>query len=368
MIIMAEKKTGISRELIIHPGETIADILDDRHITQAELAAGCGVSPAYVSNVVSGKKGISVKFACALEYALDVPKSFWLNLQAHYDAELMEIDETATITTEERDVRKVLKDIIKYLTECGEIRAESNRDETILSLRRLLRVSSLTNLKDIVPSGEFRMNKDMKINPYVLGAWLRICQISGEDRQVDKTFSKYDMNQLTAELKDIMTAKNINIQKSLQDVMKKYGIVFSAMRNFRGAPVQGYISQKEPGVFHMVLTLRGAFADIFWFSLFHEIGHIVNGDVGKTTSFIDYDNSAGRETLADAFARDTLLDPEAYSEFIKKREYDNIKSIKSFAESQHVAPFIVIGRLQKEKFINYASHSQYKTRYKWASS
>ncbi len=35
---MAGKKTGISRELIIHPGETIADILEERGITQAELA------------------------------------------------------------------------------------------------------------------------------------------------------------------------------------------------------------------------------------------------------------------------------------------------------------------------------------------
>ena len=35
---MAEKKIGISRDLIIHPGETIADILEERGITQTELA------------------------------------------------------------------------------------------------------------------------------------------------------------------------------------------------------------------------------------------------------------------------------------------------------------------------------------------
>lgn len=42
---MAAKKIGISRDLIIHPGETIADVLEDRGITQAELASRAGVSP-----------------------------------------------------------------------------------------------------------------------------------------------------------------------------------------------------------------------------------------------------------------------------------------------------------------------------------
>lgn len=86
---MAAKRTGISRDLMIHPGETIADILEERGITQAELAARTDVTPAYVSQVISGKKDISPDFARKLEYALDVPKTFWLNRQASYDAELL---------------------------------------------------------------------------------------------------------------------------------------------------------------------------------------------------------------------------------------------------------------------------------------
>ena len=95
---MAAKKTGISLDLIIHPGETIADVLEERGLTQVELAARTGVTPAYISNVISGKKNISANFAMSLEYALGVPKSFWLNLQANYDAELLEYNEEHTIT------------------------------------------------------------------------------------------------------------------------------------------------------------------------------------------------------------------------------------------------------------------------------
>ena len=90
---MAVKKIGISRDLIIHPGETIADVLENRGITQTELSSRIGVFPVYVSNVIAGKKAISVNFAMGLEYALGVPKSFWLNLKANYEAELLEINE-----------------------------------------------------------------------------------------------------------------------------------------------------------------------------------------------------------------------------------------------------------------------------------
>ena len=101
MIFMEAKRTGLSRDLIIHPGETIADVLAERNITQAELAARTDVSPAYISKVVAGECGITSGFAVNLEYALGVPKSFWLNLQANHEADLLEYKESHTITESE---------------------------------------------------------------------------------------------------------------------------------------------------------------------------------------------------------------------------------------------------------------------------
>lgn len=53
---MEAKKTGISRDLLPHPGATIADMLKERELTQSELAARTGVSTTYVCNVIAGKK------------------------------------------------------------------------------------------------------------------------------------------------------------------------------------------------------------------------------------------------------------------------------------------------------------------------
>lgn len=361
---MAVKKIGISRDLIIHPGETIADILEDRGITQAELSSRTGVSPAYVSNVIAGKKGISANFAMGLEYALGVPKSFWLNLQANYESELLEINEEQTITEEERSAREELKDIVKYLRQRGMMPMREKKDESILSLRKVLQISNIANLKEMIPSGAFRMATNTAVNPYVLGAWIRLCQLIESEKSIVTKFDKKYINDLINEIKSIMCQKDANIQNDLKDVMEKYGIDFSVARNFRGAPVQGYISQKSDGIYKMVLTIRGAFADIFWFSLFHEIGHIVNGDIGKNFKFLDDGSDYDKELAADLFASNMLLSPESYKMFIQREDF-SIEAIHKYAKSQNVMPYIVIGRLQKEKYLDYRAYSNYKLRYKW---
>ena len=226
---MAAKKIGISRDLIIHPGETIADVLEDRGITQTELASRAGVSPAYVSNVIAGKKGISANFAMGLEYALGVPKSFWLNLQANYEAELLEVNEEQTITDEERKVREDLKDIVKYLRKQGKMLIGENKDESILSLRKVLQISNITNLKEMIPTGAFRMAGNAAVNPNVLGAWIRLCQLAGNDKTISAKFEKKYTNDLIQEIKSIMCCKNAELQRDLKNVMEKYGIDFSVV-------------------------------------------------------------------------------------------------------------------------------------------
>ena len=139
---MAANKRGISPDLLIHPGETISDILEERKITQKELAQRAGVSEPFLSDVIHGKKDISKKLAAGLEYALGVPSSFWLNLQANYDAEFLSIHEEETIRAEERNIcEKIKSNLI--------IPENLTQDQIIIWLRRHFRVSSLIRLQEL---------------------------------------------------------------------------------------------------------------------------------------------------------------------------------------------------------------------------
>lgn len=358
------KKTGISRDLIIHPGETIADVLEDRGISQQELAISTGVSPAYVSNVISGKKDISAKFAFALEYALGVPKSFWLNLQANYDAELLQANEENTITDEERKALESLKDIVKYLRAKHKMPIGENKDDSILSLRKALRISDISHLKDIVPAGAFLMPPIGEIDTYVLGAWIRMCQITGENKKVTGVYSNDKVHELVCEIRGIIRDTDADVKKQLTEIFTKYGIDFSVFKNFRGAPVLGYVAPKNDGSYQMVVTKRGSYADVFWFSVFHELGHIVNGDCSKNTKFVDDGSNKEKELLADKFARECLVDQQDYQVFVDGENY-SIECIERFANYQNVMPYIVIGMLQKDKHLGCREYSDYRLKYNW---
>ena len=363
---MAVKKTGISHDLIIHPGETIADVLEEREISQAELASRTGVSAAYMSNVIAGKKDISAKLAMGLEYALGVPKTFWLNLQSNYEAELMEANEELTISDEERDVRKDVGEVVSYLRKAGLMPLREGMDASILSLRKALQISDISNLREMIPAGQFRL-ANASINRNVVGAWVRLCQIAADENEVSSQFDVERVDQLISELKQFMLQGSENFQEDLKQIMGNYGIDFSIVKNFRGAPVQGYICQKRDMTYQMVLTIRGSRADVFWFTLFHELGHIVNGDVVKATRFIDFDDNGDKEKDANLFAINKLLDSDSYSKFVDAGDF-SIGAIIEHADSQNVMPYIVIGRLQKEKKIEFSWYSDYITRYKWIGS
>lgn len=97
--------------------------------------------------------------------------------------------------------------------------------------------------------------------------------------------------------------------------------------------------------------------------MFHEIGHLLNGDI-VSTQFIDYaDLKSDMEDKADNFASNALINEEDYNQFIEKSNLTE-KDIIEFAKTQEVQPFIVVGRIQKEKN-DFKFCYSLKTRYKW---
>jgi len=86
---MSEKLIGLSHDLIIHPGETLKEILEDKEMSQGELALRTSVEESHIIAIIEGKKPISVSFAKKLEYALGIDARFWINLQLNYEKELI---------------------------------------------------------------------------------------------------------------------------------------------------------------------------------------------------------------------------------------------------------------------------------------
>ncbi|MDO4502217.1 MAG: HigA family addiction module antitoxin [Coriobacteriia bacterium] len=363
---MAAKTTGISLDLLIHPGETLADVLAERGISQSALAVCTGVTPAFVSNVISGKKDISANFAMALEYALGVPKTFWINLQANYDAELLEATQAESITESEFDAYRRLSEVAVRCEKNGVFAQDNSTEARIISLRRTLRISNVANLDKAIPRGAFRLAQNRKLDPLVLGAWVRLCQIANEEVPVDGPFDPKNLPQLIGDLKTLMLQCPLNeLQASLQEALAGFGIAFSIVRHFEKAPVHGYVAKRDDGTYTMAVTIQDHWEDVFWFSLFHEIGHIANSDVSpRQRELVDLGIDQAQENRADAFARNALIDPSAYSSFLAAGKF-TYSEIERLADEQRVKPCIVVGRLHREGILPTERFANRRPRIKW---
>ena len=74
----------VHSDLAIPPGETLADEIAARGMTQTELAARLGRPVHVVNEIIQGKKAITDDTALGLAKVLGIPAAFWINLEQHY--------------------------------------------------------------------------------------------------------------------------------------------------------------------------------------------------------------------------------------------------------------------------------------------
>ena len=72
----------------IHPGEHLAEFLEELQISQYRLAKVIGTSPRRINEIVHGRRSITADTALRLGQALGMTPEFWLNLQNLYDLDL----------------------------------------------------------------------------------------------------------------------------------------------------------------------------------------------------------------------------------------------------------------------------------------
>lgn len=352
--------------MVRHPGELLKEKLDKNHMTQKELAIRTGVTEKHVCTIINGDRNISPAYAKKLGYVFEDSK-YWQTCQADYDNEQLRVQEENGIGKEEIGILRVLHEIMQYFIECGYMHNNCGEAEKVIQLRTLLNVSNLTAIPKIRYNAAYRaqVSKNAKVNPYVLFAWQRLCEKKTENIEVKNSLDVKKLKGNLATIKSLMLGEiNAGICR-LQQILADCGIAFQVVKNFRGAPVQGFIKQVDMGKIILCLTIRRQRADTFWFTLFHEIAHVLHGDY--ETRFVDFNSVKNQmEELADQFAQDILIPFEAYRNFIEKPEFSEWNSIVSFAKRYEIEPFIVLGRLQKDGLLDWSDYSDKVVKYSWA--
>ena len=79
------KKPAVKKAPPIHPGEQLADILNDAGMSANALALQIRVPANRISSIIAGKRGITAETALRLAKYFGTSVQFWMNLQTNYD-------------------------------------------------------------------------------------------------------------------------------------------------------------------------------------------------------------------------------------------------------------------------------------------
>ena len=72
----------------IHPGEHLAEILDELEISGSRLARAIGVPRRRINDILRGRRAVTADTALRIGQALGMTPEYWLNLQRMYDLDL----------------------------------------------------------------------------------------------------------------------------------------------------------------------------------------------------------------------------------------------------------------------------------------
>lgn len=336
------------------PGATIREQLEDRGMSQKEFASRMGMSEKHISHLINGDVQLTHEVAYRLEMVLGLPANFWNNLEAIYREKIAKAEAENAL-----DADKALSKKFPYkeMANHGWVPTTRDASERVINLRKFFEVIELCRLADIklLPKIVCRCQSITEKADFALLAWAQRAKI--EARNI--TTSPIDLKGLTAALPTIRSMTTMDPRffcPQLIDLLANCGIALVFLPHIGGSFLHG-ATFYDMNKIVIGLTVRGKDADKFWFSLFHEIGHILLGHLNLVDGTTEED-----ETAADLFAKDTLIPSDVFESFTRHRTFTK-ETIITFASSVGIDPGIVVGRLQKEGYIDFSWYNDLKTKY-----
>lgn len=344
----------IARQIISPPGDTLAETLLVKGINQPSLALRMGRPVKTINEIIKGKAAIMPETAIQLERVLGIEAAFWLEREKNYRLELAQLDEAEFLLN--------TKDWVDNfpLTAMKNLNWINFEDDVLSKASVLYSFFGVSGQKPYynyyynnVYETAYRMSKSSGKDPYAVSAWLK----QGEHQAEKISSGDYDVQKFKSalnEIKSIMAQQPAGFFTLLQSICSSCGakVVHTPClpkTNLHGST--RWINDKP------LIQLSNLYNrnDIFWFTFFHEAGHIIKH--GKKEVFVEgfeYSPEALiKENEADDFAIKFTLTREQEAEISANLPLTK-SAIVAFAKKFNTHPALIIGRLARSNNELYA--------------
>lgn len=323
---------GFTPGWVSPPGETISDILEERNIQLGVFADDLGWSAPAAAALIRGSVAVTAEIARQLATALGPSPSFWMARESQYRSDLARLDT-----------------------------ASAKRGPAQPGVHRL---RGSAQRPAATPSiAAFRTSPSFESQPAAVVAWLR----EGERKSAAVRCMPWNPAQFRSQLPALRPLTRIKDPKiflpELRERCRTCGVAVVIARTPPGCRASGATRFLSPQKAMILLSFRYLSDDQFWFTFFHEAGHLLLHSMSSLFLEGVAAISEEHEREANAFS-ERLLIPDAFQTSFSSLTL-GARSIAAFAKTVGISPGIVVGQLQHFGKIKRNHFNGLKVRFDW---
>ena len=294
-----------------HPGVTLAEKLKEMDMGVKEFALRTSKPEKTIHAVIKGGSSITSDMAVAFESVTNIPAHFWLSKQRNYDEYLARIRREATL----EDACEWAK-VFPYadMVKLGWIKPCNTIEEKAMALLSYFQISTAKAWEDYYINQKlkiaFRISLAGTKEPHALSAWLRQGELKANSLNVP-VYSESRLRKNIELLKDLMKEDADDVESKAKEICAEAGVKLIYTPSLPNSVVSGS-TRWINGYPCIQLSENGIDRDDYWFTLFHEIGHVLLH--GKKDIFLEQETQTEeerrKEEEANAFASTILSKTE----------------------------------------------------------
>lgn len=359
-------KNQFQPNIVFPPGDTLQEILDTLGMTQAQLSERMGRPKKTINRIIKGEVAITPDTAIQLERVLVMPASFWNNLEYRYQEHLARLREEESLAAQTKSLEILpIHEMIKF----GWIKKSKDSTHQVEEVLNFFGFASLKQFWVVWNSYRYQVTfrKSKEGDWGSIFAWLHMGEILARDIECNPYDSKKFYEALIKIRSLTVKSPDIFVPKTRQ-LCSKAGVAIVFVPQLPKTRSSGAARWLTPNKALIQISLRYKTDDQVWFSFFHEAAHILSHR--KRPIFLDGDKMLSKEGLeeeANRFAAEFLIPDEALRRFIETCPHGRISklAIREFASELHIAPGIIVGRLQHDGHLPFSHCNDLKRKFEW---
>lgn len=342
--------------IVFHPAETLREKLEEMGMGIKEFALRTGKPEKTIIAVLNEESSLTPEMAVLFENVTKIPAEFWINKQARYNEFIARKRHAESIAVAKNWAKEFP---YAEMAKQNWVTPTRNIEEKTINLLNYFGVASHSAWEKLYMESELKVAAYTSLKhthePHAISAWLRQGELQAKKITVPAFDSKKLKGNIPA-MRKLMIEQPINFFEQLQQLCFDAGVILLFTPKLPKVPLSGSTRWiKETPLIQ--LTARYGQNDRFWFTFFHELGHIfLHGK--KYISLENVDFAAGdpkKEQEANDFAVKQTFSKEQEEKLLREHPHSiTADDIVGYAHEFDTHPAMIIGRLQHLKLIHYS--------------